>query len=779
MVLTLSREVAACFARCCRRMLPVAVVAWACVASAAEDDRILLGDGFFRRGMYDLAVQEYQAVPTNALTPAVLLRKGECLRRLGKPQEADAVYCQILESYDKGVERYFAQLQRAVLAMEANRLEAALASFDALTGARFPTDVRQAALYHCGECFEKLKQPAKAIESYENLLKIEPVSDYTGLGRLRLAALLARSEQKDNIKRAEELYKTAAADSSSSLFAADALVNLARLATAQGNVEGAAKFYLELRERFPQEAITREMTEQAALACLTAERGIEALGIIETALPSAEGELKRRLLLLQATAFRKLGRFEQAVAAYDVFLKTYPNAAECGDARYGQILALFMSAQYAKTIAAVKAFALPPAELEDDLLWLRVQSAEKLNDRAQAVEACRQLAARHPDSPFAPRALYLVGWLAQSAKDWTEAATAYEELATKFPKVEQAPQALLAAGVCRERSGDFTGAFRSWARLLAEYPDSPVAPGALFRKAMLEVSRKEHRAAALSLDELLKRFPKFESVVEASFWRGVLWRQEGELEKARGAFQQVLAGKAPLAVEREARFQLGLTLQKLGREEEAAELFQALLAADTVQEFDADCLIWLAEYQLARKDAAAADTAARVLLNKWKSAQHQQIGQALAGRAAVLLGQREAALAAYRAALAQRVQTAYAAEAALALGNLLAEGGTHQEAEKFFRDAIGFSAEQPAVRAKAYLGLARSAAASGQADRAVRNAMSVAVLFDDPTLVPAALDLAAEQLVTLGRRDEAGKALAELQKRYPDSEQARRRRAAP
>ena len=71
------------------------------------------------------------------------------------------------------------------------------------------------------------------------------------------------------------------------------------------------------------------------------------------------------------------------------------------------------------------------------------------------------------------------------------------------------------------------------------------------------------------------------------------------------------------------------------------------------------------------------------------------------------------------------------------------------------------------LRARAYFGLGESAEALGQADKAARHFLSVAVLFDDPVVTPEALRLAADSLRKLGRAAEADKALAELKTRYP------------
>ena len=65
--------------------------------------------------------------------------------------------------------------------------------------------------------------------------------------------------------------------------------------------------------------------------------------------------------------------------------------------------------------------------------------------------------------------------------------------------------------------------------------------------------------------------------------------------------------------------------------------------------------------------------------------------------------------------------------------------------------------------------------AQGNLDGAARHFLSVAVLFDDPVLVPECLDEAAEAFAKVGRKDESDKVVKELLERYPDSEWAKKR----
>ena len=139
-------------------------------------DRQQLADGLFRRSLFELAAREYAAlaeVPDAAALDNVLFRLGECYRRMKKAPEAEAAYKRLTEQFPKSPNVPRAQLQRALILMEAGggSLETALTAFSKLAVPEVPPEVRAAALYHWGETLEQMKRPAEALARYEQLGK--------------------------------------------------------------------------------------------------------------------------------------------------------------------------------------------------------------------------------------------------------------------------------------------------------------------------------------------------------------------------------------------------------------------------------------------------------------------------------------------------------------------------------------------------------------------------------------------------------------------------------
>ena len=354
------------------------------------------------------------------------------------------------------------------------------------------------------------------------------------------------------------------------------------------------------------------------------------------------------------------------------------------------------------------------------------------------------------------------------------------QVAGRFPEDPLAAKALYASGVCLARLGQSDTALRDWTALLTKYPNSEMAAETLYQKAMEELRAKNPRAAGATLDERMRRFPDDLRKAEVLYWRGSIYRQANDVAEAEKLLQACLAATPAKEFEREAMLELGMILQQAGRKAEAAALFQKLIDAPIAEKLGVDRLAWLAEFQIEQKQFDAAAQAANVMIALKPDKGWLQTAWTLLGRVHRAKSQRDPAIQAFTEALGTGASTAFGAEAALRLGELLTDAGRFDEAFKHLNDAAtrASSPELLGLRANAYAGLARNAESKGDSEGALRYYMSVGILFDDPVLVPEALSKAAALLDKLGRKDEAKAMREELRTRYPASPLATPRQAS-
>ena len=167
--------------------------------------------------------------------------------------------------------------------------------------------------------------------------------------------------------------------------------------------------------------------------------------------------------------------------------------------------------------------------------------------------------------------------------------------------------------------------------------------------------------------------------------------------------------------------------------------------------------------------------AAEALAKNAREPSWRQIGWHWAGASQAQLGKNKEAAVCYEKAVAEKARTREGAESQLLLAGLDLQAGRSAQAAERFAAAAEAAAGDDAVdlRARAYFGLGESAEALGQADKAARHFLSVAVLFDDPEWTPHGLFRAGQLFGQAGKKAEQKSAWKELRERYPDSSFAR------
>lgn len=110
---------------------------------------------------------------------------------------------------------------------------------------------------------------------------------------------------------------------------------------------------------------------------------------------------------LQAFADYASGRFEQAIAGFEAFLRHYPNNDYAGNAQYWLGECYYSRQEYGLAVAAFRRMreAYPQGGKAPDALLKMAAALRQMNEAGQAEEALRLLRSRYPDSPAARKSL--------------------------------------------------------------------------------------------------------------------------------------------------------------------------------------------------------------------------------------------------------------------------------------------------------------------------------------------------------------------------------------
>lgn len=748
----------------------------------ATQDRRAFADGLLSRGLAALALPEYQALAADASTPerdVVLFRLAECQRQTGDAKGAEKSCAELLSKYPSSAMAPRARLTRGLILKDTGKnADAASVLDDLATDTAASPDLSSTALYHAADARERSGNRKAAATRYTELVKraeaqgaSKTVRELGAYARLRIAALRALDDDPEATNEALRTYDAIAANPFSQRIGAEAVFQSAGLLYRQGKYDASAARYAQLASKFPNDDRVAEARIPAAWAFYRAGRHADALSRA-TPLAETPSPVQLEAAYIKANALAQLSRRKDAVAAYDALLALRPaNDDErkmLASARYERIVVLFKDGQFQRALddaASVTA----PSGLEADFIWLQAQAAEALKDEARAVQFYRMLVQKAPKDRLAPEALYRLAYSLQSQGSWLEASRNYLALASSFPDNALVPQALYSSGVCLARAGKTSEALRDWNDLISRFPNDKSVPDALFQKAMAEIRASMAREAGADLDALLALGNKVAKplLAEANFWRARIFYDARDLDAAKRHLDAAFhLGPSP-EIRGEAAFLMGLVLQAEGHEAEAAAYFQPLVSAPSGAKFSDDRLAWLSDFQFSRGEFAASRDAAKELASRATTDEWRQAGNTLLGRAFTALASTNDAIAAYRLAADSKARTKYSSESALHLGELLMaqdDASARAEAADYLSEAVARASSQELapIRARAYFALAECAMLRGRHEEGARYYMALALLFDDPELVPKALTRAAEAYDRLGMKTEADAARAEL-----------------
>ena len=770
----------------------VMLAAGAAAQADAYADRLLFADGLYVRGMHDLAIKEYTALlnafPAGAANDAAMFRLAECLRLQGDRATAGRFYSHVVVHFRESPFRLRAAYRRARLYADEDDHESAVAHYQVILQENPPPDLAAAARFYLGESLQAKGDTDAADAAFAAIEKEHPESEFNVYALMKRAEI--RRDRWAVLYLAGDAAAAEAGDQALAVFdralkrggpdrlVAEALFQTAEIHFRHQAYAQSADVYRQLLKRFPNDTRSAQALLQAAWSAVNTGLYAEALEAVVKALADpARAGTHDEWLYIKANCERQLLQHETAIVTYRELLVRFPESRFVDAVHYEMAVAHYKAGQYARAVAEAERVRLTPA-LRADVCWLLAEAYAALEQPAQATQYYRIVVRETPGSERARDAMYRLAHQLQKQVSYREASRFYLELVTAYPQDALAPQSLFASAFCLAQAGAYEEAVRDWRRLVQEYPGHELNEDAIYQKAMGEIRLGRRTDATSTLTELRRRFPKGRFVADAWYWEGMLLYEQEKYTEADLALRAARTAATRDDLRREVMFQLGLVLQKRGQAEESAALLQELVKSPLSSKFPPALLEWLATYHGAQQEYDRMLQAAALLAQSDEPA-WKQAGELLAGRAHLASARTREAEAAFLRALATRALTPYAGEAALQLGELALARKVTAEADRFFKQASDMAAGEAAlaIRARAFMGLGRVAVLAGNNEDASKRFLSVAILYDDPELVPESLYLAAQAFDRLRRGEEREKVVRELGERYPESEWMRKARA--
>jgi len=747
------------------------------VLAMNSEEKLLFANGLYRRGLYELAIPEYQMLLTNEISRPMhdlsAFRLGECYRNLNRPEDAAASYDQVVENFPDSQFLHRAAFRRAELDWQAGRLKEGAGRFEKVLERKPPNDIEAASLYYLGLCLVGIDQFKEAEKNWRRLLKNHDPSPYTDYASLALADLLTK--QKGSDKEIFSLLKKIMDEPETPALGAEATARSGLLAYRNQDMTTASGYFAVLGEKYPKDEWNTRVRLEASWAYLLDGKVGEARSLARAGLKDAAKSGRPDWLYVLANIERNAGSFADAKKYYDEFLTAAPQHESASSAAYEACGLAYQQSEYERVLELSTMAAGDPGK-DLAVLWMKAGAYKELGQSAEAVTVYEQIIRDYPDSDRAPSAAYQLAWFAEQKNDYAAAAKGFEKVAADYQNSPVAADALMAAASIYMRDHKTEDAISAWKKLAVQYPDYTMLDEAYIGMARAEVELQRNSDAAKSLQSLISVYTNSRHLAEAHYVRGTLYEQEGQFEEAEFHYLRAISLKPVPSLVKSIQHRRVAVLQRQGRNDDAAQLMNKLLETDKESHLPSPLLEWLARWNLENKKIAQAETAALRLAETGETAGWKQAGWYIAGMAALEQKKQSKALEAFTAAAGFELNTRETADAYFQLGEISLDKKRWEDAVGYFSRAAERATSDPLmdIRARSYLKLGVSYEAMENWTEAGRYYLSGGVLFDDPALTPESLYRAAGVLHAQLKNDERANVVAELRERFPGSEWAAR-----
>jgi TolA-binding protein len=449
----------------------------------------------------------------------------------------------------------------------------------------FNTDSRcDRAFHYLGVCYLKTNQLELARQCFEIVVQHYPNFElldatYYGLG----SALynLAGSGKAELYDAAAEAFQSVITKYPRSELVSQALFHRGECFYHRGKKQQAAETYAQWLTRFPDDklaadvlhalGVSQEELGQDAEAGESYARFLEKHGANSLA---AEVTVRRAALLAQER------KYPQAAALYVSVSAKWPHSKLLAEAGLAGGKCYYLAGDFAaaqRLLAQVAAAGGPT--LGDAAHWL-VRSLLKGGKPAEAAATAERLLPKLGDGPQAARvSMDRADAVYELRGRRAESAALYAAIAAKYPQAPIAPEALYMAGFTALGNGDYATALRHAAAFLAAYPHGALVADAAYVEAESHLQLGQFARAEKCFGELLRKYPGH---AEAETWqvrRGLSLCLQKKYAETIAWFQPKLAKLRAADTLAEANYLLGESQVELKQFAAAAKSLEASLAA--------------------------------------------------------------------------------------------------------------------------------------------------------------------------------------------------------
>ncbi|MDQ6939174.1 MAG: tetratricopeptide repeat protein, partial [Verrucomicrobiota bacterium] len=734
-------------------------------------------NALFGRKLYDLAIPEYEKFlgqfPSASGRASAFFYLGQCYRSLGKTAPARTAFQNVLDDYGESDFAGAAAYGVGEILFNQKDYTSAAGLFHRSSAKAKETALALSARYFEARCLENLDRKEEAANLYLQVTETKNPNPYREDARLAAGTiLLNRGRKAEALKQ----YEALAGETSKAALKAEATVRAGMVASdlSQGEKGKQDKGLLDKATALLQKG--RTLPEGGRW------RGIATTGLLRLLYNSGQyaqvpsehkkvqeeipEDARAEMLLLLANSERQLGHDKEAETIYAQIVAKYPNREEAKDARYQRLINIYNANPNALLTEVDQYLASNPAgERADQARLLKAEAFYKQGKFSEAAPLYEALRASQLSPKLRAECAYKLGWCYVQEKETSRIVDAFTYFLKAFPDNAQAASALMQRALAYQEQKNYDGAIADLNSLIANYATAKEREAALQQKALLMGQQENSKGMTEAFQQLLKDFPKSQVAAQAHYYIGKAAFEAKDYKAALPALEAARKlNKDQYYTPATVRIISAYFYQK-NRAALTSEI-DKFLAAGSDAKIPGEILQSLGIEFYNEKNYAAAEK----YLGLWAKSDQPNSNPDFAfylADAQSKLGKFSSAETSYERFLQTATDPAAKVKAMLALGATKIAAHKADDAQKIAEQIMSLQPEGK-VNAEARLLSGDVQMERGHFDEASKAYMGVALLYDDSSITPRALQKAAAAYEKAGKKIEADHATQQLREKYPE-----------
>ncbi len=306
-------------------------------SSLKPEGQFLLGCIYITEGNFEDAMEEFQVVfekfPTNRFAGEALYKYGECAEHLGMNQVALQSYERFIQNYPNHPLLLTTYLRMADLLSKQNSWQKALDILLKAKDVSAGKDLEEGVLLRIAVCYEKLGNIDSALKTYEEMISKFPSSTLIYDSKLRIAGFYIK-EKKDPLK-ALEIAESLVNQNPPPEIAGKAWNLVAIASYEMKNYDKSAEALLNILNKYPNAVVNEEQLAWLAQYYIDSQKWEQAILVLKKMLETLKDYPQpQKLQFKLAECYQNLGKEDEAIKEYLKVLEIAPTSAYASEALY-------------------------------------------------------------------------------------------------------------------------------------------------------------------------------------------------------------------------------------------------------------------------------------------------------------------------------------------------------------------------------------------------------------------------------------------------------------